>query len=363
MPTKPSRASGIWALALLALCLRAEAARAEERNPYAPENLLKTYNKLSWVCVLPAACPVSSEVLGQIKGALAGERGAEYSLGLALDKGDGAPQDKAAALAWIVRAAEAGEPAAARELAGRQRNGAAIDADDTKIATVLKAQAESGDLESMRALGPMYIRGRGVDRDAAKGLDILKSAAAKGSIGAMDDLAFMYLIGAPGVPASRPESLKWYTAAASHGEIEAMVTLGGMWDTAPGSMTSSVRDAAQAFCWLMRASLLDWARAQEPLALMYARGNKDEHGTQIARDPVQADFWFRLAARSPFHDVPGFRIEIERDMTTSQLNAAKELAANWHPLSFQELKTKTIALPPNVANGASPGTCPQMNSN
>ena len=232
-----------------------------------------------------AGCPVSSEVFGQVKGALAGERGAEYSLGLALDKGDGAPQDKAAALAWIVRAAEAGEPAAARELAGRQRNGAAIDADDTKIATVLKAQAESGDLESMRALGPMYIRGRGVDRDTAKGLDILKNAAAKGSIGAMDDLAFMYLIGAPGVPASRPESLMWYTAAASHGEIEAMVTLGGMWDTAPGSMTSSVRDAAQSFCWLMRASLLDWARAQEPLALMYARGTRTntERGSPATR--------------------------------------------------------------------------------
>ena len=38
MPTKPSRTTAIWALALLALCLWAEAARAEERNPYAPEN-------------------------------------------------------------------------------------------------------------------------------------------------------------------------------------------------------------------------------------------------------------------------------------------------------------------------------------
>jgi len=78
MPTKPSRTTAIWALALLALCLWAETARAEERNPYAPENLLKTYDKLSWICVLPAASPVSSEVLGQVKGALAGERVAEY---------------------------------------------------------------------------------------------------------------------------------------------------------------------------------------------------------------------------------------------------------------------------------------------
>jgi hypothetical protein len=53
----------------------------------------------------------------------------------------------------------------------------------------------------------------------------------------------------------------------------------------------------------MRAALLDEPRAQEKLSMMFAGGEKDDHGTVIPIDFIQADLWFRLAARSPYDDI------------------------------------------------------------
>ena len=77
---------------------------------------------------------------------------------------------------------------------------------------------------------------------------MLKRAVEKGSTGAANDLSRLYLLGAPGVPASRAESLKWLAVSAGRGNSEAMVTLGYMSMTAPpgaprASATSSKRTA------------------------------------------------------------------------------------------------------------------------
>ena len=37
----------------------------------------------------------------------------------------------------------------------------------------------------------------------------------------------------------------------------------------------------EGICWLMRAALLDEPRAQEKLSMMFAGGEKDDHGTVI----------------------------------------------------------------------------------
>jgi TPR repeat protein len=184
----------------------------------------------------------------------------------------------------------------------------------------------------MRALGPMVIRGRGVKQDPALGLDMMKRAVEKGSTGAANDLSRLYLLlGAPGLPASRPESLKWLAVSAGRGNAEAMLTLGYMSMTTPAGVPSSERNVAQASCWLVRAALLNQPQAQEKLSMMFARGAYDDHGNAVPIDLVQADVWFRLAARSPFHDNSQIRAMIEPQMTTDQLNEAKRLVEAWRP--------------------------------
>ena len=326
----------------LALLVLPDFALAVEACDYAPENIEHSYGRLRWLCMLGALCPVSDKAFDLIKQAMANDRSSEYLLGLTLLVGDDLPRDRTAGVRWIALAAERGDAAAARDIASRLRNGEAVDVDETKIATALRAQADAGDAESMRALGPMVIGGRGTRQDPAAGLDLLRRAAEKGSTGAEIDLSLLYRDGAPGVPQNRPESLKWLASSAGHGNVEAMVNLGYV----------SIGDTvATGFCWLMRAALLDQAQAQEKLSMVFANGAKDGHGMAIEPDLVQADLWFRLAARSPYHDNSQIRAMIEPHMTTEQLNQAKHLFEAWRPRTLAEVRAMTIALPPPAAQG------------
>jgi TPR repeat protein len=334
------------------------AALAADGN-YAPANIEKTFSRLGWICMVAPLCPVTDQVRNVIKRAVGNERGAQYLLGLTLMTGDGLPSDRDAGLDWIVRAAELGDPDAARDIAGRLRNGASIKVDETKIAAALKPDADAGNVEAMRALAPMIIRGRGVKQDPVTGLALLIRAAEQGSSGAEQDLSQLYLNGAPGMVVNRPEALKWLAVSARHGNVDAMVNLGFMSMNTPIGMPSTERNLAEGFCWLMRAALLDHVQAQEKLSTIFAAGEKDSRGTVIAIDLVQADLWFRLAARSPYHDNSQIRSMIEPNMTTDQLNETKRLFEAWRPRTPQELRAIAIALP--AANGASPRNCPAIN--
>jgi TPR repeat protein len=321
---------------------------AQDAGDYAPANIEHTYSHLKWLCMLHALCPVNDKAMDLIKQVLVHDRSAEYLLGLTLLVGDDLPMDRKAGVTWIARAAEAGDPDAARDIAARLRNGESIEVDETKIAAALQPQADAGNAEAMRALGPMYIGGRGVKRDTAAGLDLMRRAAAKGSTGAEIDLSQLYLNGAPGVPVDRPEAMKWLAASANHGNVTAMVNLGYM------SVNNST-DLAIGYCWLMRAALLDQPQAQEKLTSIFSDGAKDNHGTVIDADIVQADMWFRIVARSPYHDNSQIRAAIEPRMTTEQLNQAKRLFEAWRPRTMQDVKALTIALPPPAH-----GDCPLM---
>jgi TPR repeat protein len=318
---------------------------------YAPENIVKTEGYLGWMCTIHPLCPVSDKVHAVIKRAIANDRSGQYLLGLTLLTGDGLPMDRDAGVVWVARAAEQGEPGAARDIAGRLRNGASIKVDERKIAAALQPQADAGDVEAMRALSPMVIGGRGTKQDAALGVALLTRAVAKGSAGAEQDLSQLYLNGAPGVPANRPEAMRWLAMSAGHGNVDAMTNLGYM------TVNASIRDRdlASGFCWLMRAALLDQVQAQEKLTSILTDGEKDDHGTVIAADLVQADFWFRLAARSPYHDNSQIRSSIEPKMTTDQMDEAKRLFDAWHAKTLAEVKAMTIALPV-----APPRACPAM---
>jgi hypothetical protein len=302
-------AGAVLAASMVALLLNA--ALAADEGDYAPANILKTNGRLGWMCMISVTCPVTAEVRSVISRAVAADRSAQYLLGLTLLTGDGLPRDRDGGVLWVVKAAEQGEPAAARDIAYRIRNGTRITVDETKVAAALKPAADAGEVEAMRALGPMIIGGRGVKQDPAAGLAMIKLAAEKGSFDAEKDLSDLYLRGAPGVTASRPEALKWLAASARHGNVDAMLNLGYMSMSTP----------------------------------MFTDGEKDSRGTVIAADLVQADFWFRLAARSPYHDNSQIRASIEPKMTTAQMDEAKKLVDAWHPRTAQELKSLPIALP------------------
>ena len=134
-------------------------ARAADRGPYAPENIESTEKGFYWVCMVRAICPVSDKMRDLVKRVIEHDRSAEYQLGLALMRDDEISADPGLGLAWMARAAEQGEPRAARDIAARLRNGAVIEVDRAKIMQVLKAQADAGDAESKHALADIMIAG------------------------------------------------------------------------------------------------------------------------------------------------------------------------------------------------------------
>jgi TPR repeat protein len=320
-----------------------------------PEHLDSTYQTLSLFCLVKPLCPISSQALNEMKGALAGRSDAEYGLALTLLTGDGLPSDRAAGIAWMARAAEHGEPGAARDIYDRLRNGEGVTVDERQIAGALQKRVDAGDAEAMRALGPMIVRGRGVKQDPAAGVALMRRAFDLGATGAAGDLAHLYLLGAPGLPADRGQYLNWMQAAARRGDSEAMLSIG--YAAMNPSGTSTDRDLTLSFCWLMRAALLDNPRAQEKLSLTFEQGETDGR-VAIAADLIQADTWFRLAARNPFHDNSQIRGAIEPKMTSDEMDAAKRLVDAWRPRPFAELKTLPIALP--APTGAPPRLCPAM---
>jgi hypothetical protein len=95
-----------------------------------PEHLGATYQTLSLLCLVRPLCPVSTDALNEMKGALAGRSDAEYGLALTLLTGDGLPSDRPAGIAWMARAAEHGEPGAARDVYDRLRNGENVAVDE-----------------------------------------------------------------------------------------------------------------------------------------------------------------------------------------------------------------------------------------
>jgi len=123
----------------------------------------------------------------------------------------------------------------------------------------------------------------------------------------------------------------------------------------------------EAYRWLLRAAMLGDAEAQQELSQLIATG-LDEEGRAlwgpydsmldtkrpavpklIPVDLVQADKWFRLAARDGWHDNPAMRQAIEARMTSAQLAEAQKLVASWHKMTLAEVMALDIEPPAEAA--------------
>ncbi|HEV2336543.1 MAG TPA: tetratricopeptide repeat protein [Stellaceae bacterium] len=340
-----SRPAGAAVLALLVL-----GGAAYAQSDYAPENAARTVDALRMRCAISFLCPIGSDKYQLLEDAVGGDREAQYRLGLILDRGDGLPRDQRGATGWYGRAAELGHAKAALALNRARHDGAAIEADETKIVAALGVEIDKGNTDAMRALADMRIYGRGAPRDAEAALALLRRASTAGDSDAEIDLANLYLSGAPGVPKNRGKGFRWMEVAGTHGNIDAMHQVGYMYTHAPDN---DGRDPAKGYRWLMRAALLNNYAAQEDLSVLLNDGAMIGAHTVIAPDPVAADMWLRLAARSQFHDNPSIRNSIESKMTSAQLDEAKKRAAEWHPRALAEVLAMQID-PPSVAAAQRP---------
>jgi TPR repeat protein len=206
-------------------------------------------------------------------------------------------RNRVAAAAWLVGVVSLGFPLNCRSQSplGKQNLEAGKRAyrqgDYTAALNQLTPLAQQGNAEAQVALGTMYLKGQGVAKNPS-------------------------------------QALKWYTSSAEQGNAEGQFYLGSMYLMGAGV----AHDAAQGLKWLGISANQGNSDSQVLLGLVYLQGNGG-----VARDLVQADMWFHLAASHGDPLAPRQTEATEKQMTPAEITKANALVAAWKPKTSPEL--------------------------
>jgi len=156
--------------------------------------------------------------------AKAGDKRAQYNLGVMLLKGNGVEKDVDAALKWHRRSAEQGYSAAQHGLGVMYYRGDGVAKGYSEAAKWFRKAAEQGFAQAQLNLGVMYFTGQGLPKDGAEVVKWITLAAAKGLAEAQFRIGTMY---AKGVifRADRVEAVRWFKKASMQGHIKSTAAL------------------------------------------------------------------------------------------------------------------------------------------
>jgi TPR repeat protein len=122
-------------------------------------------------------------------GAEQGYASAQNDLGVAYNRGIGAPQDYAEAVRWYRKAAEQGHPVAQTNLGLHYAEGRGVSQDHAEAVRWYRKAAEQGHAPAQTRLGNAYANGLGVPKDGAEAERLMRLAAGHGDANAEKWLA------------------------------------------------------------------------------------------------------------------------------------------------------------------------------
>ncbi|HEY3645851.1 MAG TPA: energy transducer TonB, partial [Gammaproteobacteria bacterium] len=189
--------------------------------------------------------------------------------------------------------AEAGDPAAERELARRYLWGQGVKADAAESAKWLELAAQGGDTTAQLELGKFYTRGTGVAKDPVRAHQLFLQAAVQNSE-AQGIVGYDYLMGV-GTPVDYGQAMSWLKKAAAAGDVNAPVSLGYMYASGLGTP----KDEAAAMDWYKQAAARGSRISQLYLAGAYAQGLNG-----VTVDQATSDGYFAQAAQGMVKSYP-----------------------------------------------------------
>ena len=157
-----------------------------------------------------------------------------------------------------------------------------------------KPLADQQDPKAQFGLGLLYRNGLGVRRDLRKAYDYYKAASEQGYAKAQYNLGILIL----------------YLAK-----------------------NNDKFDAQNAVAWLKLAAQQDVARAQYHLGMFYWNG---QHGLEY--DRVAAYMWITLSASNFYQQAATQLKSMKKNMSASEIQIAKKLAAQWRPVKPEQIK-------------------------
>jgi len=216
----------------------------------------------------------------------AGDRRAQYNLGVMLLKGNGVQKDINAALKWHRRSAKQGYAAAQHGLGVMYYRGDGVAQDQGEAADWFRKAAEQGFAQAELNLGVMYFAGQGLPKDAAEVVKWITLAAAKGLAEAQFRLGTMYAKGLI-FRVDQREAVRWIEKASKQGHIKSTKALAAIKSTATDAEPAAQPPAA-----------VDMAINPTPAAA--ASGPKWRVQLASVRSASEADLaWRRLKERHP----------------------------------------------------------------
>ena len=147
----------------------------------------------------------------------AGDRKAQYSLGVIYNNGDGIPQDYGQAAKWWKLAAEQGSAAAQYQLGILYLNGNGVLQDYKQTVKWWGLAAEQGYAAAQYQLGVLFRNGQGVLQDYKQAVKWWRLAAEQGSAAAQNILGLSYVLGEGGVGKDLVLAHMWLNIAAANG--------------------------------------------------------------------------------------------------------------------------------------------------
>jgi uncharacterized protein len=255
---------------------------------------------LGWVAIVgplagtsPAAQAEESQSSGAPRPAAeAGDRTAQYQLGLAYRDGVGVAKDLQSAYFWLSLAATA--PSASQSAAQRALEGVASgltpaerQAGDRRGFEEIHRLANAGRAWAQTFLGAAYFGGTEfTPKNQALGLEWFQRAATQGDPQAQFRLGDFFL-GGTGVTADAVRAMEFFKLAARQGHAEAQSLLG--WGYYMG--TGVLQDYPEAIRWWRLSADQGWAQAQANLGDVYRLGDKG-----APQDYVESARWYMKAA-------------------------------------------------------------------
>jgi TPR repeat protein len=155
-------------------------------------------------------------------------------------------------------------------------------------------------------------------KDYSTALKEFAPLAEQGNAVAQLFLGRMYMMG-QGVLKDPDQAVKWFKASAAQGNADAQFFLGSMYLLPQKNISEGVK-------WLRLSAEQENRDAQYLLGKAYIQGAKE-----LARDPVQAEMWLRLAAKGNLEFYQNELLAAEGQMTPDQIAEGKALAAAWKP--------------------------------
>ena len=155
-----------------------------------------------------------------VTAAKGGDPLAFYEIGARFTEGRGVEEDRAEAVKWYQRAADAGVVPAAYRLANLYEKGAGVQRDAAKAKALYLKAAAAGNASAIHNLAVMLAGGRDGGPDLAEAARWFEKAASLGVRDSQFNLAVLYARG-DGVARNLEESYKWFAIAARDGDKDA----------------------------------------------------------------------------------------------------------------------------------------------